>query len=80
MRCEEIMKRDTECVSPTDTIERAAAMMRDANVGFLPVCDAEKRVVGTITDRDIAIRLVANTFNPGAMASRSATTGAAIYP
>lgn len=59
MRCEEIMKRDVECVSPRDTVEDAASRMRDANVGFLPVCDESNKVLGTLTDRDIAIRLVA---------------------
>jgi CBS domain-containing protein len=59
MRCEEIMKREVECVSPRDTVEDAAATMRDENVGFLPICDQSKRVLGTLTDRDIAIRLVA---------------------
>jgi CBS domain-containing protein len=59
MRCEEIMKHDVECVSPRDTVEDAAIRMRDENVGFLPVCDQSKKVLGTLTDRDIAIRLIA---------------------
>lgn len=59
MLAKEIMKRDVERVSPTDTVRTAAARMRDANVGFLPVCDASDKVLGTLTDRDIAIRLVA---------------------
>jgi CBS domain-containing protein len=60
MLCEELMKTDVECVSPVDTIEDAARLMRDANVGFLPVCDESRRVLGTVTDRDIAIRAVAD--------------------
>lgn len=59
MLCEEIMKRDVECLSPQETVQTAARKMRDVNVGFLPVCDAAKKVMGTLTDRDIAIRLVA---------------------
>src|SRR5262249_47263149 len=58
MRCEEIMKRDIECVSPKTSASEAARRMRDQNVGFLPVCQPEKKVVGTVTDRDIAVRLV----------------------
>src|SRR5260221_3777880 len=34
--------------------------MREENLGFLPVCDQSKRVLGTITDRDIAVRIVAS--------------------
>ena len=59
MLCEEFMKRDVEFVSPRDTVEDAAGRMRDLNIGFLPVCDQSNKVVGTLTDRDIAIRLVA---------------------
>jgi CBS domain-containing protein len=60
MRCEEIMKKDVKCVSPRDTVEDAAALMRDEKVGFLPVCDESRKVLGTLTDRDIAVRLVAS--------------------
>lgn len=59
MRCEEIMKRDLECVSPQDKVDTAASKMRDQNVGFLPVCEQDMKVLGTLTDRDIAIRVVA---------------------
>jgi CBS domain-containing protein len=59
MRCEEIMKRQVECLTPSDTVQSAAQRMRDRNVGFLPVCDAQGKVLGTLTDRDIVIRLVA---------------------
>jgi CBS domain-containing protein len=59
MLCEEIMKGDVECVSPTDAVEDAAQAMRDEELGFLPVCDQSGKVLGTITDRDIAIRVVA---------------------
>ena len=60
MRCEEIMKKDVECVSPQDTAQAAAKRMRDENIGFLPVCDQSKKVQGTITDRDLTIRLLAD--------------------
>lgn len=69
MVCEELMKRQVECVSPQDSAEAAARRMRDENVGFLPVCDASKKVLGTITDRDIAIRLVASGKPPSAQVS-----------
>jgi CBS domain-containing protein len=62
MLCEEIMKTTIACVSPVDSVEDAARMMRDENVGFLPVCDESREVVGTITDRDIAIRAVAESL------------------
>ena len=67
MRCEEIMKRNVECVSPRDTAEDAACKMRDANVGFLPVCDQSGKVLGTVTDRDLALRIVAEAKDCGTL-------------
>jgi CBS-domain-containing membrane protein len=55
------MKRSAACVSKDDLVVTAAAKMRDENVGFLPVCDENKKVQGTITDRDIAIRVCAES-------------------
>jgi len=52
------MKRQVESVEINASLQQAAIAMRDANVGFLPVCDRE-RVVGTLTDRDIVVRGVA---------------------
>jgi CBS domain-containing protein len=40
-------------------VQDAARIMRDKGIGFLPVCDVDRRVLGTITDRDIVIRCVA---------------------
>ena len=59
MHCQDIMKQDVECASPTDNVQSAARRMHDENIGFLPVCDSSKKVLGTITDRDLAIRVLA---------------------
>lgn len=64
MNCDAIMKREVESVSPQDTVDYAARRMRDENIGFLPVCDGHRKVLGTLTDRDIAIRLVAGNKPP----------------
>ena len=58
MKCKDIMKTDVECLSPTDSVHSAAECMRSENVGFLPVC-SDGRVIGTVTDRDLAIRVLA---------------------
>lgn len=64
MQCVDLMKTAVECVSPRTTIRDAARKMRDQNIGFLPVCDEERRAVGALTDRDIAIRAVADALPP----------------
>jgi CBS domain-containing protein len=60
MKCSELMKKHVEYLRPEATAREAAQKMYEANIGFLPVCEESGRVFGTITDRDIAIRLVAN--------------------
>ncbi|WP_242393224.1 CBS domain-containing protein [Anaeromyxobacter oryzisoli] len=75
MRCEEIMKTDVQCVSPRDSVEDAAVRMKDENIGFLPVCDQSNKVLGTITDRDIAIRLVAAKMAPSTFVEDVMTRG-----
>jgi CBS domain-containing protein len=60
MRCEEIMQRTIEYVTLQDSVEKAAERMRDKDIGFLPVCDAARHVLGTLTDRDVALRVVAD--------------------
>lgn len=52
------MTPDARSVSPDASLAAAARLMRDLNVGSLPVCDND-RVTGVITDRDITIRAVA---------------------
>lgn len=64
MKLKEIMKSDPQCISPDQPTQAAARMMRDANVGFLPVCDDSGKVLGTITDRDITLRVVAAGKSP----------------
>lgn len=59
MLVQEIMTRDVECVRVEDTVARAAERMRELDVGALPVCDHAGRLLGILTDRDIAIRSAA---------------------
>ncbi|GAF69191.1 unnamed protein product [marine sediment metagenome] len=59
MHCKDLMKTDVVFVRPSDEVQKAASLMRSRNVGFLPVCSDERKVVGVITDRDIAVRCVA---------------------
>jgi CBS domain-containing protein len=63
MKIREIMTPDAQCVGPEETLVDAAALMRQLDVGVLPVCH-EGDVVGMITDRDIAIRAVADARPP----------------
>lgn len=59
-RAGDLMTRQVVTVSPQDPVEHAARLMRDFHCGALPVVDHSGRVVGMVTDRDIAMRLVAS--------------------
>ena len=59
MLCQDLMKGDVLCVKAQTTVAEAAAIMRDEQIGFLPICDGARNVIGTLTDRDIAVRVVA---------------------
>lgn len=59
----DIMHRDATCVPAHETLDRAAQMMRDLDVGALPICDND-RLAGMITDRDIVVKCVAMGHDP----------------
>lgn len=52
------MKRNVFTASPKSSVASVAETMRREGIGFMPIVDAEQRVVGVVTDRDIAIRSV----------------------
>jgi len=58
MNVRQIMSKSVVTVSPNDTVEKAATLMKEHNIGSIPVCD-NKQIRGIITDRDITLRSVA---------------------
>jgi CBS domain-containing protein len=58
MRVRDVMTKEVEVVASDAFVREAAAKMRDRGVGFLPVMEHD-RPIGAITDRDIAVRVVA---------------------
>jgi CBS domain-containing protein len=63
MKISEVMTQNVETVGPDQTAREAASFMLRAEAGSIPVCEGE-RVIGMITDRDIAIRGVAEGRGP----------------
>jgi CBS domain-containing protein len=57
------MTADPRSITPGDPIVEAARLMRDEDIGSLPVTD-EGRLVGMLTDRDIAVRVIAEGMSP----------------
>ena len=63
MKISDVMTRDVRTVSPDQTAREAASFMLCEDAGSMPVSDGD-RLVGMITDRDIAVRGVANGYGP----------------
>lgn len=59
----EIMTTDVQWIGPAESLQRAAQLMDQLNVGSLPVC-AGNRLLGMVTDRDITVRGTAAGLKP----------------
>ena len=59
----EVMTRNVEMIAPDASLQQAAQKMEELDVGVLPVCDGH-RLLGVITDRDIAVRGVSTGASP----------------
>jgi CBS domain-containing protein len=63
MKISEVMTRDVQTVRPDQSAQEAARFMLKAEAGSIPVTDGD-RLIGMITDRDIAVRGVAKGYGP----------------
>jgi CBS domain-containing protein len=73
MRCREIMTQNVKTATREMTLRDAAAMMRDCDIGAVPVVENE-RLVGIVTDRDIVIRCVAEGKETSAQIGEAMTS------
>jgi len=60
-KCNEVMTKYPVCCLPTDRVAKAAELMKSGNIGSIPVIENEQtqKLVGIVTDRDLAMRIVA---------------------
>jgi CBS domain-containing protein len=81
MKARDLMTENPECVTEGDTVEHAAQLMRELNVGMIPVVDdsSSRRLRGVITDRDIATRHVAEGHDHGACRVSDEMTSGELY-
>ena len=63
MKVSEVMTRDVQTVRPDQPVQEAASFMLSADAGSIPVTDGD-RLIGMITDRDIAVRGIAKGYGP----------------
>jgi CBS domain-containing protein len=63
MKISEVMTRDVQIAKPDETVRNVARLMADLGIGAMPAAEND-RLIGMITDRDIAVRGVANGKGP----------------
>ena len=63
MKVSEVMTREVQTVQPDQRVQEAASFMLTADAGSIPVTEGE-RLIGMITDRDIAVRGIAKGYGP----------------
>ncbi len=78
MQIKDVMSRDVQVIPPDLPVKDAACKMRDFDTGFLPVGEND-RLIGMITDRDIAVRAVAEGKDTRICQVRDAMTKEVVY-
>jgi len=74
----QIMTPHPECIRSHHTVMEAARRMAVLGVGALPICGTDDRLLGMITDRDIAVKVIAHGKDPKATWAGDLAQGAAI--
>jgi CBS domain-containing protein len=64
-KCAEVMTRDPVCCLPGDSVAKAAQLMKSENIGSIPVIEDKQsqKLVGIVTDRDLALKIVAGALD-----------------
>ena len=76
-KCSEVMTRDPVCCTPNDGVNRVAQIMKQQDVGSVPVVESNdsRRLVGIVTDRDLVVKVLAESRSvDGATAGDAMTT------
>ena len=71
----DIMTPDPTCVKEDQTLVDAARLLRDLDVGALPICGNDNRLKGMLTDRDIVVKCIADGGDPSTVTAGSLGEG-----
>ena len=76
-KCSEVMTSKPVCCVPEDMVSRAAKLMKVGNIGAIPVVEDEqhRKLVGIVTDRDLALHIVAEGRDPKSTKVGAVMTG-----
>jgi CBS domain-containing protein len=75
-RCSDVMTRDPLCCEPNDPVTRVAELMKEQDVGSVPIVESRdsRRLVGIVTDRDLVTKVVAGGRDVESATARDAMT------
>jgi CBS domain-containing protein len=65
-KCSEVMTKNPICCLPNDIVSKVAQLMKSKNIGPVPIVENEqtKKLLGIVTDRDLALKIVADGRDP----------------
>ena len=66
----DVMTGDVECIGENDSVRDAAKRLAELDVGAMPICGEDNRLKGMLTDRDIAVKVVAQGKDPSTTQGR----------
>jgi len=74
----DIMTAAPRCIGENDALSIAASVMSEHDVGALPICGENRKLMGMLTDRDIVVKAVAYGFDPETTPARMLAAGAPV--
>ena len=74
-RARDVMHAGATCIGADETLQTAAELMRRLDVGALPICGPDDRLVGILTDRDIVVRCLGEARDPAFTLARDLARG-----
>jgi CBS domain-containing protein len=77
-KARDVMTPDPEVIDEHETVLEAAKKLADLDVGAMPVCTSDRRVVGMLTDRDIVTKVLAQGKDPASVKAGELAQGEAV--
>lgn len=76
MTCREVMTADPVCCLPNESVTRIAKLMKTENIGSVPICEDRhsKKLLGIVTDRDLALKILADGRDPSRATAQEVMT------
>lgn len=75
----DIMTPSPQCVGEDQTLAEAARLLASLDVGVLPICGADQKLTGMLTDRDIVVKAIAEGLDPTTTTAGSLAEGKPVY-